>query len=95
MASIRQLPSGLWHARVRRQGQPEQAKSFHLRLDAEAWARKIESEQERGAWRDTGEADRTTLREALDRYAREVTPRKRGAVQELSILRTLREERIA
>ena len=69
--------------------------SFRLRVDAEAWARKIESEQERGTWRDSSEAERTTLREALERYAREVTPRKRGAPQELSVLRTLSGERIA
>ena len=95
MATIDQLPSGAWRARVRRKGQRALVKSFHLHADAEGWARKIESEQERGIWRDGSEAERTTLRAALDRYAREVTPRKRGAVQELSILRGLRDERIA
>lgn len=73
MASIRQLPSGLWHARVRRQGQPGQTKSFHLRIDAEAWARRVESEQERGLWRDTSDSDRT-LDDLLDEYARERLP---------------------
>ncbi len=95
MASISQLPSGLWRARVRRLGQGAQSKSFALKLDAEAWARKIESEQERGTWRDTSEAERTTLREALDRYEREVTPRKRAQASERSNLRVLRAERIA
>ena len=95
MASIRQLPSGLWHARVRRQGHQAASMSFRLRVDAEAWARKVEGEQERGTWRDGAEAERTTLRDALDRYGREVTPRKRGVDQEMSTLRTLSGERIA
>ena len=95
MASISQLPSGLWRARVRRLGQGTQSKSFALKLDAEAWARKLESEQERGVWRDSSEAERTTLREAMDRYEREVTPRKRAQDSERSNLRMLRAERIA
>ena len=69
--------------------------SFRLRADAEAWARKVEGEQERGTWRDGAEAERTTLREAIDRYGRDVTVRKRGAAQERSVLRTLAGERIA
>ncbi|MHB1283336.1 MAG: tyrosine-type recombinase/integrase [Metallibacterium scheffleri] len=95
MASIQQLPSGLWRARVRRLGQGTQSKSFALKLDAEAWARKLESAQERGVWRDNNEAERTTLRAALDRYEREVTPRKRAQDSERSNLRMLRAERIA
>lgn len=95
MASIRQLASGLWHARVRRRGHKDVTKSFHLRADAEAWARKIESEQERGLWRDSSEAERVTLAAALDRYGQEVTPRKRAQRTEQSNLRILRDERIA
>jgi len=95
MASIRQLPSGLWHARVRRQGHKEAIKSFHLQADAEAWARRVESEQERGLWRDSTEAERMTLADALVRYARERTAKKRGAVKEASVVRILRDEPIA
>ena len=78
MAAIEQLPSGLWRARIRRQGYPSVSKSFRLKADAEGWARKVESEQERAVWHDGSEAERMTLREALDRYEREVTPRKRA-----------------
>lgn len=35
-----------------------------------------------GNYVDTTEAERTTLGEALGRYEREVTPRKKGAEQE-------------
>jgi len=90
MAAIDQLSSGLWRARVRRQGQPPQSRAFALKLDAEAWARKLESEQERGLWRDSGEAERTTLAECLDRYIREHVPLKRDPARERSHVDALR-----
>ena len=92
MAAIEQLPSGLWRARIRRQGYQSVSKSFRLKADAEGWARKVESEQERAVWHDGSEAERMTLREALDRYEREVTPRKRAQASERSNLRALRDE---
>lgn len=70
---------------------PDQSKTFARKTDAEAWARKVESELERGVWRDTAEAERTTLAEALERYGREVTSRKKGAEQEAYKVRALRE----
>ena len=73
MAAIEQLPSGLWRARVRRQGHPTQSKSFRLKVDAERWSAKIEGEQDRGTWRDTSTADKITLAALLADYA--------GAVQ--------------
>lgn len=76
MASIDQLPSGLWHARVRRKGHPAQRKSFTRKEDAEAWARRIESEQERGLWRDT--SDDRTLDDLLDEYACDRLPALRS-----------------
>lgn len=82
MATFQQREGGRWQAKIRRLGGPSQSRTFAKKADAEAWARKIESELERGVWRDTDEAERTTLAEALKRYAREVTPRKKGAVQE-------------
>ena len=72
MASIDQLPSGLWHARVRRKGYPAQRRSFARKEDAEAWARKVEGEQERGVWRDRAPLDCMTLGHLLDRYETEV-----------------------
>ncbi len=81
MATFHQRESGRWQAKVRRDG-GVQSRTFAKKVDAEAWARKVESELERGVWRDTIEAERTTLGEALERYEREVTPRKKGAVQE-------------
>ena len=95
MASITQRDSGRWQAKVRRHGQPAISRAFRTRVDAEAWARKLESEQERGIWHDSSEAERTTLHAVLDRYEREKTPAKRSAVKEASVLRILRDETIA
>lgn len=40
-----------------------------------------------GAWRPRSEAETTTLAEALERYAREETPRKKGEAQEMKRVR--------
>jgi hypothetical protein len=69
MATITQRASGRWQAKVRRQGQSPLSRTFKTKLDAEAWARKLESEQERGVWRDTSSADKITLAELLADYA--------------------------
>lgn len=95
MATIDKLPSGLWRARVRRHGTSGQTKTFKLKHDAEGWAHKVESEIERGAWRDLGAAEATTLREALDRYAGEVSPRHRGAAIEQVTIGVMRSDAIA
>ena len=68
MAHIEKRKSG-WRAQVRRRGAPSVSRTFDLRGDAEAWAREIEREFQRG---NIGvlrqEAQRTTVADALDRY---------------------------
>ena len=49
MASIRQIPSGLFQARVRRRGFKTVSRAFHEREDAEQWAKYIENRQARSA----------------------------------------------
>lgn len=95
MASFHERSSGRWQAKIRRLGAPMLSKTFVTKTQAVAWARKVESEMERGVWRDTSAADRTTLSECFDRYEREVTPRKRSAKREESHLRILRDLPIA
>lgn len=82
MASIRKLPSGKWNVRITRKGYPLQTKSFTTRSDADKWARTIESEMDRGCFVCRSEAEATTLAQALERYKREVTPKKKGASRE-------------
>lgn len=94
MAYFQERDNGTVTARVRRHG-VAQSETFTTKAAAEAWARKVESEIERGLWRDSTEAERTTLTEALDRYEREKTSEKRGEVQERSVLRGLHDEPLA
>jgi integrase len=83
MSSIRKRAALQWEARIRRAGYPLQTNTLETRAEAEAWARSIEAEMDRGVFVSRAEAERTTLREALERYAREITPRKKGASVEL------------
>lgn len=82
MATITRRGDLQWQVKIRKKGYPAQSKTFNLRADAEKWARLIESEMDRGIFVDRTEAESTTLKEALERYLREVTPRKKGAVRE-------------
>ena len=95
MASIDQLPSGLWHARVRRKGYPPQRKSFTRKDDAEAWARRVEGDLDRGQWTDRASAETITLHALLDDYVLEVAPLKRGADVEIIRLRSLQRDPIS
>lgn len=95
MAQIRKRGPSQYQARVRLTGHPELTRTFSLRQDALNWA----SEQERLVMQGLGaairSADQLTLHEALERYAAEVTPSKRGQQQELSRLRRWQHNPIA
>lgn len=82
MATIRKRGDYQWQAIVKRKGYPLQSKTFNTRKEAEAWSRMIESEIDRGVFVSRVEAERTTLREALEWYQDEVTARKKGAARE-------------
>jgi len=73
-----------WRAQVRRKGYPSQVETFGSKTDAEAWAREIEGLIDKRAFVPLGEAEKTTLNEALGRYLIDVTPSKKGARQEAS-----------
>lgn len=79
--------------KIRRKGLPATSKSFDVagsrladintaQKNAEAWARLVESEMDRGIFQSRSESEQTTLAECLKRYQREVTPHKKGAAQE-------------
>lgn len=71
-----------WQAKVRRKGYPPISRSFDTKTKAERWARDVEHDMDHGSYVDRTEAEQTTLKEALERYEREVTPKKKGAQQE-------------
>jgi len=74
MASIRKRGPYQWEARIRRAGYPLKSRTFESRPEAEAWARSLETEMDRGVFVSRAEAERTKVAEALERYTREITP---------------------
>jgi integrase len=90
MASIRKRGPYQWEVRIRKKGYPVQSNTFETKMDAEAWASTIESEMVRGIFRSTAEAERTTLEELLVRYEKEVSPLKKGYIQELSKIQVIK-----
>ncbi len=84
-----------WQVRVRRNGYPSRAKTCKTKAEAEAWGRNEEAAMDRGAWRDRSIADSTTLFKLLERYAKDVAPKKRGAETEKIRLNTLMRDKLA
>jgi len=78
-----------WRIQIRRRGHPPQFKAFDTR--AEAWARQIESEMDRGAFVSRVEAEKTLIADLLDRYEIEITPGKRSSRAEIYRLKMLKE----
>ena len=87
MAAITKRGPYHWRAQVRRQGYPAQSKTFNTKAEAEAWANVIESEMARGILISRREAEAITLHEALVRYEGEISPSKKGATQDLSVIK--------
>ncbi|MDF2372676.1 MAG: site-specific integrase [Rhizobiaceae bacterium] len=95
MATIRKL-RGRWQGQVRRRGTKPRCKSFDTKLECEKWARELEAVVDRfGAAPDTRILETTTLSELLERYKVEVSPTKRGAVQEIQRIGVLKRHDIA
>ncbi len=86
MGSVRKRGPYQYQARVARKGWAPQTSTHISDEAARAWIRSIEGEMDRGIFLSRGEAERTTLNEALDRYLAEVTPTKKGKVQETTLI---------
>ncbi len=97
MATIREKGSFQWHAQIRRKGWPRQTATFRTKKDAQAWARNLESEMDRGQFVDRSASHRTSFAELIELYLRDVTdkrPSEYSQVSERSRLeRFLREEK--
>jgi integrase len=94
MASIRQR-SGVWQARVRRKGYPEEVNSFKSKAEAQMWARSVESSMDQGVHQNTHQARDLLLADILRRYMQEVTPSKRGAKRESEGIQFMLRQKIA
>ena len=94
MATIRQR-AGIWQARVRRKGYPEESRSFTTKADAQIWARSVESSMDTGGHASVGKAHDLLLTSVLERYVHEVTPSKRGAQRETESIRFMQRHKMA
>ncbi len=93
MATIRKRGSR-FQAIVRVTGYPQKSKSFHLRKDAEKWARSIEAQMEAGTYQAQKPSD-MLLSELLTRYRDKVTVSKKGRLQETNRINRLLRDGIA
>ncbi|BCF90120.1 site-specific integrase [Paraburkholderia largidicola] len=84
-----------WRAEIRRVGYPPQWRTFDTKAEADAWARRIESEMDRGIFVDRTEAERNTFGDLLRRYAKEVSPLKKGGADEILRIRKVCRDPIA
>lgn len=94
MASF-QKRAGAWRALIRRKGYPAISNTFDTKAEAEAWARKTESEIDRGQHVDHRPAKAITFADCLRRYSVEVSAKKKGAKQEHSRIAFLLEQSFA
>ena len=88
MATIRKRGNLQWEARIRRKSHPIQCKTFETKLDAEKWARLIEKEMDGGSFISQKEAERTTVREAIERYIPEYIEKNLKHVQKEKVRAT-------
>lgn len=94
MASIRKR-SGVWQARVRRKGYPDEVNSFDTKAEAQAWARSIESAMDQGVHQTVHSARNILLTDLLQRYVEEVSPTKRSELRERQTIQFMQRHKIA
>lgn len=88
MASFRERGSK-WQARIKRDGFPDQVKTFEAKAEAERWARSIESKMDQGNYVSRTEAQKTSLGDLIQRYMAEVLPSMKGAHEDAIRLRAV------
>ena len=89
MANIR-FRQGRWQVQVRKQGYPQATRSFLKRAEAFRWASQTESQADRaGLPVDHRALFRVSVRTLIERYRRDITPKKRSADRENYVLDTL------
>lgn len=95
MASIRKRGPRQWEVRIRKKGYPLQSKTFETKVTADAWARMIESEMDRGIFVSREEAERTTLHTAIERYIQQYIPRLSDSNRERNRAKAIQRRKLA
>lgn len=71
-----------WRAEVRCKGHKPVYRTFDTQVEAQKWARRIETDIDTGFYVDNSAAEKMTLGEALKRYKADVASKKRHPLQE-------------
>ncbi len=79
MATLEKRGPYQWRVKIRRKGYPTETKTFETKAAAECWARRTETGMDNNTFISRSEAENTTLKELLERYLEEITPRKKSA----------------
>jgi integrase len=67
---------------VARKGIKPVSKSFQTKQDAERWARQVEADIDKGSYTNVTLAERTLLKDVIERYIQEVTNQTRSMVED-------------
>ena len=95
MATLRKR-NGKWQVQIRRSRQPSINKSFIHKSHAQQWARKVEAEIDvKELLPDTSLLKKHTMLDLINRYLDQVTPKKRGHVNEQIRLKQIVRHQIA
>ena len=93
MASFRKR-NNLWQAQVRNKHIGSLSKSFHIKSEAQKWAKEQEVLMQSGQWSRVNGSSFTLL-DLMTKYKNEITPKKRGhEVEDRRLRRLLREKEI-
>ena len=77
MATIRSR-HGKWQARVARKGIKPISKSFRSKQDTERWAIQVEAKIDKDSYANVVLAERSPLKDVIERYTQEVTLQTRS-----------------
>lgn len=83
MASITKYRGDTWRAVVRRTGFKSVSSTFTTKLQAESWARKIESDMDSRIYRDVKATSADTVRAVFEKFREDVSPERRGSKWEI------------
>jgi len=84
-----------WEARIRKRGYPTTCKTFDTKVEAEAWAKDVETNMNKSLFVSAKEAEQYTLSECLDRYIEEYIPRLKHPKRETDRARFLQKRTLA
>lgn len=93
--NIFKTPDNTWRVRIRKRGHPTQTANFATEAEARAWGAEIEARYATGNRADQRIAEKTTLKDLLQRYLEEIIPNAGDPKREGNRIRLLMKQDIA